>query len=112
MANITYEDVNPTLIENTTMQKLLRDGVHQAYYITPIVGYVLHDNTYDYTDIDGNYVLGYRTATASCGANYDFTANPRAFCTYKEGNEPADINDVEATEADYQNSLRDMGVKL
>ena len=89
-AVITYEDVNPTLIANTTMQKLLRDGVHQVYYITPNDGYVLHDNAFDFEDVDGNQFLGYRRTTASCAASYDFIANPRQFYAVPEGEVPAD----------------------
>ena len=85
---ITYEDLNPSFVENTTMQKVFRDGVHRTYYITPLEGYFLHDKTMDDEELDpetmmptGNILLGYRTATASCAANYDFVANPREFYT-------------------------------
>lgn len=97
MAIITYEDVVPTLIENTTMRKLLRDGVHQTYNITPVAGYVLHDSSYDYPEVDpetweetGRVLLGYRTSTASVAANYDFTANPREFYAVPADSIPAD----------------------
>ena len=95
MAIITYENVTPSLIENTTMRKLLRDGVHQAYVISPVDGYVLHDNARDWTDNDpvtGEEILyrGYTTGTASCGANYDFVTNPREFYAVPEADVPAD----------------------
>lgn len=95
MATITYEDVVPSLIENATMKKMLSDGVHRTYNITPNEGYVLHDATYDdYFDIDGNELaeprLGYRRTTASCAASYNFTANPREFYTVPESEVPAD----------------------
>lgn len=82
---ITYEDVNLSLIENTTMQKVFRDGVHSTYNITPVAGYVLHDKGYDVPSYDehgnetGEVTLGYRISTATCAASYDFTANPREF---------------------------------
>lgn len=84
MAVVTYEDVNPSLIENTTMQKLLSDGVHRAYKISPVDGYVLHDNAGDWTEPDEitgeeTTVLAFYTGTCSCAASYDFTANPREF---------------------------------
>ena len=70
---IRLEDMT-TLIENTTMQKLFINEVHKQYFITPNEGYVLHDNSFDtYADYDeegngiGEPILGYRTATASCG---------------------------------------------
>lgn len=92
------EIVNPTLIPNTTMQKYIdNDGVFRAYYITPNEGYVLHDKSYDEEVIDevtlqptGEIKLGYRTSTASCGANYDFVANPREFYTVPITDVPAD----------------------
>ena len=89
MATITYENVNPPLIENTVMQKVLRDGVHRTYYITPAAGYVLHDKNYDDTTVTP-VVLGYRTSTASVAASYDFTANPREFYAVPADSVPAD----------------------
>lgn len=78
MATWTYEDVHPTLIPNTTMQKVFMDGVHKAYYITPIAGYVLHGKNRDWEDTDeeGNVIAvhqGFSRTMASCLANYDFT---------------------------------------
>ncbi len=76
---ITYEDVNPSFIENTTMKKAFDNGVHRNYQITPIDGYVLHDKAWDYYEIDdegnetGEVVLGYQRMRASCGYNYDFS---------------------------------------
>lgn len=80
----TYEDVIPSLIENTTMQKRLRDGVQTTYTIKANEGYVLHDKTLDWYDTDPNtmeetYRLGFSRGTKTCGANYDFVANPREF---------------------------------
>jgi hypothetical protein len=83
---ITYEDVTPSLIANTTMQKRLFDGVHKTYLITPNEGYVLHDNTLDECEYDpetGELIrvvnLGYTDNTTTCGYNYDFAANSREF---------------------------------
>lgn len=95
MATYTYEDVTPTLIEDTTMQKLFIDGVHKTYRITPNDGYVLHDKNRDWTDVDPDTMeetlkLGYTTGTATCGANYDFTTNPREFYAVLETSVPAD----------------------
>lgn len=75
---ITYEDVNPTLIPNTTMKKTLRDGVHTNYRIQPNEGYVIHDKARDMVDLDPDTMeetlkRGYTTTYASCGANYAFT---------------------------------------
>jgi hypothetical protein len=92
---VTYEDVNPTLIANTTMQKIFRDGVWHGYYIAPNDGYVLHDKENDWTDIDpitGEEVLylGYSSGRVSCGTSYDFAANPREFYAVLETDVPAD----------------------
>lgn len=98
----TYEDVNPTLIENTTMRKRLRDGVDYQYLITANSGYVLHDTNRDYElfdeigdpvlDENGEQIIkqGFTRATATCAANYDFTANPREFFAVLESEVPAD----------------------
>lgn len=92
---ITYEDVTPTLIPNTTMQKGVVDGVHRNYIIRPVDGYVLHDKGRDWTVEDEEtgeeiVVRGYTSGQASCGANYDFTANPREFWAELESDVPAD----------------------
>lgn len=94
MAN-TREDVVPSLIENTTMQKLLRDGVHIQYTIKAIEGYVLHDKVGDWTEMDemtGEEILkeAFFTGTCSCAASYDFEANPREFYAIPESSVPAD----------------------
>lgn len=93
----TYEDVIPPLIENTTMQKRLRDGVDYQYLITPNEGFVLHDARMDEPVYDmetgeetGEVVKIYRTSTATCAANYDFTENPWEFYTVPADSVPAD----------------------
>lgn len=80
------ENLIPTLIENTTMLKVFNDnGNLRNYRITPNAGYVLHDKGLDNVIFDeegnetGEIILGYRTSTASVGANYDFTVNEREF---------------------------------
>lgn len=92
---VTYEDIIPSLIENTTMVKGLVDGVHNNYRITPFDGYVLHDNARDMPEYDpvtmmptGNVVLGYTRGAASCRYNYDFEANPREFYAVPESEVP------------------------
>ena len=83
---MAYEIIDPTLIPNTNMKKYINSsGVFRTYNITPIEGYVLHDREYDIVenDIDpitGEVIeisrrLGYRTTTASCGYNYDFSTS-------------------------------------
>lgn len=93
MANVyVYEDVNPTLIENTTMQRVLRDGVHLIYRITPNEDYVLHDKALDYLDPEDLTITipGYTTATCTCAAAYDFTENAREFYAVLAADVPAD----------------------
>lgn len=70
----TYEDVIPSLIPNTTMQKRLLNGVHRSYVIEPIDGHVLHDADADGENIDtGERIYTYSSGSCSCGANYDFS---------------------------------------
>ena len=91
-----YENLNPTLIENTTMQVVFVDDRHYGYTITPNSGYVLHDKRYDEPVFDdngnetGEVILGYRTSTASCPASYDFVANPWEFYAVPANSVPAD----------------------
>lgn len=94
MATITLEDMD-TLVENTTMQKIYRDGVHRQYSITPTAGYVLHDKRCDWTEEDPMTgeeitILGYASGTVSCAASYDFASNPWEFYAVPEGSVPAD----------------------
>lgn len=84
--------VEPSLIENTTMQEVLKNGVLYAYYITPEEGYVLHDKMIDeeVCDIEtgvptGKVILGYKTSVSSVEADYDFVANPRELYAVPEG---------------------------
>ena len=101
----TSEPVNPSLIENTTMVKNFRDGVASTYYITPMPGYVLHDNARDWDDTDPEtfeevFKRGYTRATASCAVSYDFNSTinidgytaygPREFFTRPLNEVPAD----------------------
>lgn len=86
MPTITKTEINPPLIENTSMLKGFVDGVHKGYEITPNTGYVLHDKRYDDPIFDdntgeetGDIILGFRTSTASCSADYDFVENPYEF---------------------------------
>ena len=97
MAGFTYEEVTPSIIENTTMRKVLMDGVHRLYEITPIDGYVLHDSRMDSPEYDeetmtetGITLNGYRRSTASCPATYDFVTNPWGFYAVPESDVPAD----------------------
>lgn len=95
MATVTKENVNPSLIENTTMQKVLIGGVHRSYYITPNEGYVLRDNRRDWVDInpdtgDETPMEGYMRGTISVAATYDFTANPYDIRAVLESSVPAD----------------------
>lgn len=93
----TYENVNPTLIENTTMQKRLLNGIHRSYTINANEGYILHDKTYDEIAVDeetfeetGEIILGFRppSSTATVAASYDFTVNPREFYAILEDDLP------------------------
>jgi hypothetical protein len=91
----TYEDVNPTIIANTAMQKGFINGVHKIYTITPNAGYVLHDNVGDLViedEITGEEIktLAFFRGTCTCGANYDFTVNSREFYAVLESSVPAD----------------------
>ena len=95
-----YPIVNPSLIENTTMQKGIdENGVHRNYLFTPIPGYVIHDNESDYMGLDpvtgeDVLVLGYTRGTVTCGANYNFTANPREFYAVPESDVPDPENQI------------------
>lgn len=78
MAVWTYEDIIPSLIENTVMRKGFSDGEHVIYTIQAVEGYVLHNTALDsyapdYETGGSTLVLGYTTAEISCNAHYAFT---------------------------------------
>lgn len=92
---INYEDVTPSPIPNTSIKKLMVDGVQRTFNICPDEGYVLHDKAEDLTVVDPETneektSLGYVSGMTSCGANYDFTPvvvtdeNGVSFTTYGE----------------------------
>lgn len=92
----TYEEINPTLIENTTMQKMLLNGVHRTYVIQANEGFVLHDKALDGEIVDDmtgevlGITLGYTRGSVSCAASYNFTTNTREFYAVPENEVPAD----------------------
>lgn len=95
MVTITYEDVIPTLIPNTTMTKTLRGGVPTVYRITPIDGYVLHNNVRDWTHIDietgeETFYRGYSRRGSSVPASYDFSENPNEIYAVPADSVPAE----------------------
>ena len=87
---IEYKNIIPSPIENTTIKLMTADGYERGYTIKANTGYKLHDTACDcYFDIDGNEletpIKGFCNS-ASCGKNYDFTANPREFYTISKDN--------------------------
>lgn len=83
---VVREDLIPTLIPNTSMQKIIVNGVHTQYGIKANEGYVLHDNSLDEEEINeetyeptGNIILGFYRGTRTVNYNYNFIANPREF---------------------------------
>lgn len=106
---VTFEDLNPTLIPNTTMQKILVDGRHTQYGITPIEGYVLHDKNLDlYMDFDeegngiGDVILGFYSGTTTVRYDYDFTANPREFYAVLESEVPEGAEIFNVPSSDHE----------
>lgn len=86
--NCNYETVIPSKILHADMEKMILDGEHKKYRITPQEGYLLHDGAFDtWIDADGEPlkepILGYRITAATCSADYDFEENPRGFYTVK-----------------------------
>lgn len=88
---IVREDLIPSLVENTTMQKVFRDGVFAQIAITPCEGYVLHDKKLDSERADLEALkfteeisLGFCVSTKTVKYDYDFTENPREFYVVSE----------------------------
>lgn len=91
----TYEDVVPTLIENTTMKKRLLNGVHKTYVIKAVDGYALHDKRVDDVFVDQEtgtetIVPTFKIGETTVAASYDFSVVTQGAYTYADENE----NDV------------------
>lgn len=70
----TYRDIIPSLIPNTTMKMMVRDGVDYMYKITPADGYVLHDMAADDIELDDNGnptggINGYMYSSCTCSCS-------------------------------------------
>lgn len=70
----TYSDIIPSLIPNTTMKMMLRDGENYMYKVTPIDGYVLHDMAADDIELDENGnptggINGYMFSSGTCSCS-------------------------------------------
>lgn len=75
MPDITRETI-AALIPNTEMQKVFVDGVHKAYAVNPINGYLLHDSAFDEVSLAENGTekvrFRYKTTETTISASYDF----------------------------------------
>lgn len=87
-----YEDVRPTLIPNTIIQKRLRDGVDYQYWIEAVDGYVLHDKRIDepvYDDFGNEteeIMPWFKIGVTTVAANYDFDNITNGTYTYVDEN--------------------------
>lgn len=117
-----YENVMPSLIENTTMQKRILNDSEITYCIKPNEGYLLHDKLYDEPVMDevtmeetGKAILGFRKSTATVPVGYDFQLNSRQFYAILETEKPTEPVEIpvddEATTFDLYNALEELGVK-
>ena len=100
----TYEEVIPTPIPNTKVEKMLNNGVHRTYRITPNEGYVLHDNRVNEEVIDpetleptGEIIMFYAVGSTTVRYDYDFTVVVPDTITDINGNTIA-VNKVGACE--------------
>lgn len=101
---LVKEPVTPSLIPNTTMVKGILNDVHKTYEITPVDGYVLHDNRCDEEILNpetyeptGEMLYRYATGMVSVKADYDFTVVVADTITDINGNTIA-VNKVGAFE--------------
>lgn len=82
---MTYKEIEKTLILNTKMkQGVDNKGTIRFFRISPNEGYKLHDKLRDWEEVnpetnETTLHKGYTEIIASCGADYDFKANPREF---------------------------------
>lgn len=88
----TYEEIIPSPIENTVVEKMLRDGEHTSFRITVNEGYVLHDNRNDEPIFDdngeetGEHISFYCSGSTTVWHNYDFADTENGTYTYIDEN--------------------------
>lgn len=92
---ITRVEIAPTPIESATVVKAFVNGIHRQYEITPVDGYVLHNNVRDWIECNGEtheeiLRCGYSAGMSSCPANYDFNENPNELYAVPADSVPAE----------------------
>ena len=104
---ITYENVIPSPVDNTTVRKLLRDGTHIQFTIQANSGYVLHDKENDGHILDPEtgelvFTLAYTRGVCSERYDYDWDTNEREFYCILESEVPDPENQIVGDTPDHE----------
>lgn len=97
MTKVSYENILPTLVENTIMHKILVDDVPKTIRISPTDGFVIHDNRLDDYLIDEETEIpeaeptaGYKSGSVSVRWDYDFVENQNNIYAISRSSVPED----------------------
>ena len=88
---VTYEDIIPTLVPNTTMKRTLSNGNPMNIRIYPEDGYVLHlkrndEENFDPITGETTITLWFSSGMKSVNINYDFSVKVQDTYTYTDEN--------------------------
>lgn len=83
---VIREPMETTLIPNTTMNKMIVNGVHNGYEIQAVNGYVLHDNRINGLDDFDNVVPRFKYGATTVPVSYDFDNVTNGAFTYTDEN--------------------------
>lgn len=83
---IVREKIIPSILPNTTVNKIYVDGVHTQFEIIPDKGFKLHDARLDREEFNeetfeftGRIIPGFKTKGVTVRYDYDFEKNPNQF---------------------------------
>ncbi len=85
--------LNPSPIQNTTVQEVLKNDVLYAYRVTLETGFALHNKTLDVEIIDpdtcegtGEFTPGFLNEMCTVKSDYDFNNTEKGTYTYTDEN--------------------------
>lgn len=112
MAEYTRELATEYNFPNIEVYRKLEDGVHYAWHVNTVEGYVMYDTTDNYTELDPETMeeipVTYYYTEFSCPINYNFDNFTWIAVLREDATSPSYDK---ATEADYKAALERFGVK-
>ena len=93
--------IEPSPIQNATVQEILKNNGLYAYSIRPVEGYVLHDSRVDEEVVDpvtyegtGEFIPGFLNGMCTVKSDYDFNDIEKGTYSYTDENGEAKTIEV------------------